>query len=159
MVGRFVMPFMVNYAAAKHAVDALTEGYRYELAPFGIDAVIVEPGTGYATVGATQKLMKPAEDDRVVAYGRLSERARGIFEQNTRLMESPEAPKPQDVADAIARLIHTPPGERPLRTPVGEDARQVLGPINAATDQEQAQTIGYMGLGDLLSVADNPPRG
>lgn len=158
MVGRFVMPFMGNYSAAKHAVDALTEAYRYELAPFGIDAVIVEPGTGYATVGATRKLVEPKEQERVAGYGELAERARGIFEQDTRLMDSPEAPKPQDVADAIARLIHTPPGQRPLRTPVGDDARQVLGPINAATEQVQAQTIGYMGLGDLLSPAGDPPR-
>jgi hypothetical protein len=82
--------------------------------------VIVEPGTGYATVGARRKLMKPEENDRVAAYGPLSERAQGIFEQNTRLMDGPEAPKPQDEADAIARRVHTPPGERPQRTPLDE---------------------------------------
>jgi hypothetical protein len=35
----------------------------------------------------------------------------------------------------------------------------VLGPINATTEQVQAQTIGRTGLGDLLSVADNSPQG
>lgn len=159
MVGRFVMPFMVNYAAAKHAVDALAEGYRYELAPLGIDVVIVEPGTGFATAGATHKLIKPEEQERVAGYGELAERAQALFDQNTRLMESPAVPGPQDVADAVARLIHTPVGQRPVRVPVGNDATQVLGAINATTEQVQSQTIQSMGLDDMLRVATRTQQG
>lgn len=31
-------------APSKYAVEALAEGWHYELAPIGIDSIIVEPG-------------------------------------------------------------------------------------------------------------------
>lgn len=57
-VGRFVLPFMTNYSAAKHAVEALAEGYRYELAPFGIDSVIVERAA-FLTAGSRSGILRP----------------------------------------------------------------------------------------------------
>ena len=42
-VARIVMPFMAHYSASKFAVEALAESYRYELAPLGVDSVVVEP--------------------------------------------------------------------------------------------------------------------
>src|SRR5258707_12418544 len=45
IAGRVALPFQGLYAATKFALEALTEAYRYELAPFGIDAAIIEPGT------------------------------------------------------------------------------------------------------------------
>ncbi|HLG76994.1 MAG TPA: SDR family oxidoreductase [Ktedonobacteraceae bacterium] len=151
-VGRFVLPFMVNYSAAKHAVEALAEGYRYELAPLGIDSVIIEPGA-YPTVGSQQKLMGPQEVDRVAGYGSLPGRAQSLYDSNAQTYATAAAPNPQDVADAIARLIQTPSGQRPLRTTVGGPPAPMIEPINALTDQIQAQTFQYMGLGDLVSVA------
>jgi hypothetical protein len=45
-------------------------------------------------------------------------------------------PNPQEVADAIAKLIATPAGQRPLRTVVGLDGQRE-GPLmlNATSDQ------------------------
>jgi hypothetical protein len=45
------MPLLGAYNASKHAVAALTDALRMELAPFGITVVLVEPGairTGFA---------------------------------------------------------------------------------------------------------------
>src|SRR5260370_11183781 len=53
IAGRLALPFYGLYAATKFPLEALTESYRYELAPFGIDAAIVEPGT-YPTPIATK---------------------------------------------------------------------------------------------------------
>jgi NAD(P)-dependent dehydrogenase (short-subunit alcohol dehydrogenase family) len=49
--GPYRLSFFVGlYGSTKFALEGLTESYRYELAPFGIDAVIVEPGTYPITI-------------------------------------------------------------------------------------------------------------
>ncbi len=44
VAGRVVRPFSSIYDATKHAVEALSDGMRYELAPFGVKVVTIEPG-------------------------------------------------------------------------------------------------------------------
>jgi NAD(P)-dependent dehydrogenase (short-subunit alcohol dehydrogenase family) len=51
IMGRVAMPLLGAYNATKHAVAAMTDTLRIELAPFGITVVLVEPGavrTGFA---------------------------------------------------------------------------------------------------------------
>jgi NAD(P)-dependent dehydrogenase (short-subunit alcohol dehydrogenase family) len=51
IMGRVAMPLLGAYNATKHAVAAMTDALRMELAPFGITVVLVEPGavrTGFA---------------------------------------------------------------------------------------------------------------
>jgi NAD(P)-dependent dehydrogenase (short-subunit alcohol dehydrogenase family) len=150
-VGRFVMPYMTLYSAAKHAVDALAEGYRYELAPLGIDSVIVEPGS-FPTVGSLTKLMTPNDADRVAGYGEADARGRAMYAYNDQVNRGPDAPNPQLVADAIAALVAMPAGQRPLRTTVGPPPAPQAAQINEVAAQVQEQTLGYMGLGDMLGV-------
>lgn len=42
--GRVVVPTMAAYSASKFALEAIADAYRYELLPFGIDSVLIEPG-------------------------------------------------------------------------------------------------------------------
>ncbi len=42
--GIFSLPFQTLYSSSKFAVEALTEGLRTEIAPFGVKAALVEPG-------------------------------------------------------------------------------------------------------------------
>ena len=151
LIGRLVLPFMVTYSTAKHAVEALAEGYHYELAPFGVDSVIVEPQS-HPTPGSLHKIVKPADAGRLASYGELAGRADAMFEGNDRMLTCEDAPDPRDVADAIARLVAAPAGERPLRTLVGGPMTQLVDPINRATDGAQAQLLGFTGLSDLAGV-------
>jgi len=51
IMGRVAMPLLGAYNASKHAVAAVTDALRMELAPFGVAVVLVEPGplrTGFA---------------------------------------------------------------------------------------------------------------
>ena len=43
--GRIALPFLGPYAAAKYALEAVTDALRRELKPWKIPVVIVEPGT------------------------------------------------------------------------------------------------------------------
>ena len=44
IAGKFAFPFSGVYAAAKHAVEGITDALRIELAPFGIKVVALRPG-------------------------------------------------------------------------------------------------------------------
>lgn len=45
VVGKIVTPANGTYAATKFALEALSDALRYELEPFGIRVVVVEPGS------------------------------------------------------------------------------------------------------------------
>ena len=42
--GQFGYPFFSAYCASKHALEAFGESMRFELKPFGIHVVLIEPG-------------------------------------------------------------------------------------------------------------------
>ncbi len=117
IVGRLVPPISSPYAVSKFALEALAESYHYELVPLGIESVIVEPGS-YSTGFDTDK-QTPADKERVASYGSMGEMWDKMFGQIREAAGDPHSHNPEDVAVAIARLIDTPAGKRPLRTVVG----------------------------------------
>jgi short-subunit dehydrogenase len=66
IAGRLALPFLGLYAATKFALEGLTESYRDELAPFGVDAAIIEPGT-YPT-SIKEKGLSGADIGRAALY-------------------------------------------------------------------------------------------
>lgn len=62
MVGLFTLPWFGAYAASKHAMEAVSDAMRLELAPFGVKVAVVEPsivGTGFVDA-AIQSLERAA---------------------------------------------------------------------------------------------------
>jgi NAD(P)-dependent dehydrogenase (short-subunit alcohol dehydrogenase family) len=45
IAGKSALPFLGPYSASKHALEAIADALRVELAPWGIGVTIVEPGT------------------------------------------------------------------------------------------------------------------
>ena len=67
------------------------------------------------------------------------------------MLSGPGAGDPQDVADAILKLVATPVGQRPLRTVVDAHPEGVIA-INTVCAQVQAGLLGAMQLGFMLEV-------
>lgn len=44
VAGRITLPYFGVYSSTKYAVEALSDGLRYELQPFGIAVALIEPG-------------------------------------------------------------------------------------------------------------------
>jgi NAD(P)-dependent dehydrogenase (short-subunit alcohol dehydrogenase family) len=53
MGGRLTFPFGGYYHASKHAVEALSDALRVEVAPFGVQVAIIEPGLITTRFGTT----------------------------------------------------------------------------------------------------------
>ena len=136
-LGRIVLPNIGMYCATKHALEAMFEAMAYELAPFGVDVTIVQPG-GYPTKiwdnGARymNDLLAGADDARKAAYAGHLELAQGFFGGGST--------DPMDVPRAIAEIIAMPPGKRPLRRPVHPNT-QATDALNAAHAEVQATVM------------------
>jgi NAD(P)-dependent dehydrogenase (short-subunit alcohol dehydrogenase family) len=128
IAGRLALPYLGLYGATKFALEGLTESYRDELAPFGIDAAIIEPGTYPTTIAANRQVAADAE--RFALYRAGMDVFMASFYAENR---SATPPDPQEVADAVARVIALPAGARPLRTVVATAAqRQAPEAMNGA---------------------------
>ena len=156
VVGRLALPYSGLYGASKFALEGLTEAWSHELAPFGIEAAIVEPGT-YPT-DLVSKRTEPADAARVGPYGERLGAFFGRFAEATREAGG----DPQEVADAVARLVEKPFGERPLRAvvaPGGQD-RGVVS-LNAAAEEAARDLVDAMGLATVLvgaATSSEPAR-
>ncbi|AUG99525.1 oxidoreductase [Prodigiosinella confusarubida] len=150
MVGQISAPYFSTYAATKHALEGYLQGLRYEIAPFGIDIAIVQPGpfpTGLSTAG-----LQPTRTDILDSYGELANIPAAIFEEFGKFMQSDQAPDPQMVVDAYIELADMPAGKRPTRTTVG----MVWGVdvINATKQPIQDRVLKEMQLDNVLGGAD-----
>ena len=119
VAGRMALPFLGLYGATKFALEGLTESYRDELAPFGIDAALIEPGTYPTPIGAKHQLA--ADTERAALYQTAMEAFMTPFYAENR---SATPPNPQEVADAVADVIALPAGKRPLHTVVAPVAQR-----------------------------------
>lgn len=131
-IGRTVVPGSAPYATSKFALEALADAYRFELAPLGIDSVVVEPGIHRTPI--LEKFLAPSDENRVAEYGSTADsiaRVKGVFEASS---SAPETPGPEVVVDAFVRLIETPAGERPFRTVPTASIHALLAPYNAAAE-------------------------
>jgi NAD(P)-dependent dehydrogenase (short-subunit alcohol dehydrogenase family) len=144
-LARYVLPFYGIYAATKAAVEVIAETLRYELASVGVDSVIVEPGPYGTRFFDNAAAMRPADADRAPAYDETYQLSL------TMASRRPPMGDPVEVALAVADLIATPPGRRPLRTPVGPVAHRA-DPLNAAAAELQQTVFGQMGLASVVKL-------
>ena len=149
LAGRLAFPYFGIYCASKHALEAYSQSLSYELAPFGIEVSINEPGpfgTGLLYSG-------PKEEDGEVlkGYGEHKDVPMAMLKNFEGFFESDQAPDPQLVANDILKVIESPKGDRPVRVVSGIDYGTVdynnkVAPIQESLIRDSLQ------MGHLLEV-------
>ncbi len=135
--GRLAIPYFGVYCASKWAMEAWSESLNYELAPFNIQSVLVEP-SGHAT-DLVSTAPSPDKSATLVSYGQHAaggDKMLGMF--HDLFAEGLAGNDAQNVADRIVKLVEMP-GERPLRTQVGDEMGVTA--INEATAPIQSDLI------------------
>ena len=138
-LGRLILPNIGMYCSTKFGLEAMFEAMAYELAPFGVEATIIQPG-GYPTKiwengrRYFDDLTARVDDALTQAYEPHIQLAQG-------LMTGEYSTDPMDVPRAIAEIISMPAGQRPLRRPVHPNPRAAAA-ANAAMAQIQSQVLG-----------------
>ena len=149
--GRIVLPAMGLYCASKFALEAISETYAYELAASGIESVSIQPGA-YPTA-IFGKLDSGLDSARETQYHTATEFAPRV----RAALESSKA-NPNEIAEAILRVIETEPGKRQLRYRVGQGAGGVEL-LNEAALEAQRKTLNAFNLLELTSFRkDAAPR-
>ncbi|MEX0786710.1 MAG: SDR family oxidoreductase [Dehalococcoidia bacterium] len=134
LAGRVVPPFDGIYAASKHALEAATEALYYELHPFGVRVLAIEPGGFETSIGETRRI--PRSYTEGSPYAEYHQR----FEQAlTRLPGGAERGDAQVVAEAIYDAVHD--DEPKLRYLVGQDAEMIGGLRKQMDDAQFEQTM------------------
>ncbi|GAB5451935.1 MAG: SDR family NAD(P)-dependent oxidoreductase [Halioglobus sp.] len=124
LAGRYVAGCHAHYSASKWAMEGLCEALAQEMAEFGVNVSIVEPGCV-----ATPMWTKGVPSEAPPLYPETVARLVRFFEFGLR------APAmPADVAAVIEQAITA---EKPLfRYPVGTDAREIVAARESVSENE-----------------------
>ncbi|TDF39292.1 SDR family NAD(P)-dependent oxidoreductase [Alteromonadaceae bacterium M269] len=150
--GRLAMPFFGLYCSSKWALEALAESMHYELSPFGIESILVEPG-GHET-DLIDNPPSPKDLECISSYGEIAE-APDNLKQAFRDMfaQKDSSTDAQNVADKIASLVCMS-APRPIRSSVGHDMG--IDEINRLSRPVQANFIdAFMPLANVPYNTDN----
>lgn len=146
IAGRCAFPGWGIYHASKWGLEGMSEALRYELAPLGIDVVLVEPGP-FAT-NFFENIVAPGNETMAKAYEHVTEFGEGFKETVTTLFEDENAPtNPMIVVDIFENLINMPVGTRPLRTIAGLDFG--FQGLNEATEPFRKEGLEALGIAEL----------
>jgi len=117
IAGLVSIPFLSAYNASKFAVEGFSESLRFELAPFGVDVLLIQPGTFKTDIFSKNKQIAAKTGDETSDYFHLSS---AILKQKERFNDRIKS-NPDDVAKIIESYVfHDNP---PFRTLIGLDAK------------------------------------
>src|SRR5260370_28272577 len=81
--GRFAAPVIGPYAASKYALEALSDSLRVELAPFGVQVVVIEPGSATTQIWAiSRQRAEKLDKHRDGPYGPLLARVEHLIDSS-----------------------------------------------------------------------------
>jgi NAD(P)-dependent dehydrogenase (short-subunit alcohol dehydrogenase family) len=115
--GRFGFPGLSAYVSSKHALEGYSESLRLELKPFGIDVVLIEPGSYKTNIWQSIENVSLSNDS---PYELMKD---SILKILTTGQDSYE--DPQDVARLAAQIAsyeNTPT----LRYPIGKGVKNMI---------------------------------
>ncbi|MGB8154654.1 MAG: SDR family oxidoreductase [Nitrososphaeraceae archaeon] len=128
-----LLPFLTQYHASKFALEGFTESLRQELAEFGINVVLIEPGTirtNFENNTKTAKNYKPESSPYASTVQKLFEGVQSITASSSH---------PRDVAEVVLKIVNTPNPN--VRYHVGKDAESVLKKKAELSDMEMEKWV------------------
>ena len=127
VVGRIGFPASPAYISSKFALEGLSESLRFELAPFGVNVVIIEPGVIKTNFMKNMKMAEKYGPESV--YTEITDKVVSGIKMMCEM-----GTDPKEVADAIVKATKD---EKPLpRYIVGNDALMFLEAKKNKTDLE-----------------------
>jgi NAD(P)-dependent dehydrogenase (short-subunit alcohol dehydrogenase family) len=145
VAGHISAPFTGAYSASKHAVEALSEALWFELRPFGVRVVLIEPGAFETSFGANV-LTEPSYDE-ASPYRPIAAR----FNAAMAGFRSGPPQDPQEVANLIVAAAGDP--DPKLRYLAGDDARMLV-PLYRSMEFEGFASVMLtrLGLDDIVKA-------
>ena len=133
MGGRIAIPLSSSYHGSKFALEGLSESIRYELEPFGIKVILIEPGAVGSNFWKNIKIAKSSSDSNspYTQFGNKILKAYEQMEQNTI--------SPSVVAKTSLDAVTS--NNPQLRYVVGEDAAKTLEARKNMPDNEFGDLI------------------
>jgi short-subunit dehydrogenase len=133
--GRVGVPVLSAYQSTKFALEGLSESLSYELEPFGIRVVIVEPGFIRTNI-MNSSIMAKKSVDRESPYFSLMQKVENHFKS---MIDNPSTSQPEEVATVI---LHAITSEKPqLRYTAGNDAATVMQAKKTMSESEFGNLI------------------
>ena len=127
VAGRIGFPVSPAYISSKFALEGLSECLRFELGPFGINVIIIEPGVIKTNFFDSMKMAKKSNSDSV--YNEITSKVVSGVK-----MMAEMGTDPKEVANIIIKSINE---QNPLpRYIVGNDAMMFLEAKKMKTDIE-----------------------
>jgi NAD(P)-dependent dehydrogenase (short-subunit alcohol dehydrogenase family) len=125
--GRIAIPVQSAYVSTKFAIEGLSESMAYELEPFGIKVVLVEPGFIKTNIGNNLVTAKKSQDANS-PYSQLTEKMVSFIEHGL------DAGSPADVvAKAVLKAVTS---ENPnLRYLAGKDVEKWMEAKRGMSDE------------------------
>jgi NAD(P)-dependent dehydrogenase (short-subunit alcohol dehydrogenase family) len=118
--GKFYEPLGAWYHATKFAVEGFSDSLRLELAPFGIDVVIIEPGPILSEWNAIARDSLLEQSRGTVYQGRARAMAEHFERTDTPRMSS----GPEAVAEKVIKALEA--ANPSARYPAGRGARAIV---------------------------------
>ena len=127
VAGRIGFPVSPAYISSKFALEGLSESLRFELMPFGVNVIIIEPGVIKTNFFDSMKLSEKSKQDST--YKEITDKVISGVK-----MMAEMGTHPKEVADVIIKTLGE---EKPLpRYVIGNDAMMFLEAKKMKTDIE-----------------------
>ena len=132
--GRIGIPLNTAYISSKFALEGLSESMRYELEPFGIDVILIEPGVVKTNFFENADIVINNNNTTSNQPSLYSHFSKKLYEGFEPMLNSSSSSVSSDVAEMIYQAIESSNHE--IRYLVGKDAVSIINTRQNLSDKE-----------------------